>query len=169
MAIAGTKIADPAASASAKRTERPRGEEGDDTRAEHEASEEDGARLVSHHRATHGIDALCPEQAPEARVADDLRAVAPADAVEDPVRRDHAGEAREHDVGQPQQARLRERAGPEEGEVLGKRKPDAARDKHDEENDDGGVPGQTIPGARPVFGRCAPSALPMSRDPVGQA
>jgi hypothetical protein len=31
--------------------ERPRSEEGDDARAEHEASEEDAARLVSHHRA----------------------------------------------------------------------------------------------------------------------
>ena len=120
---------------------------------------------MSHHGAAHGIDAVCPEQAPKARVAEYLRAVAPADAVEDPVRRDHACEARDHDVFQPQQTRLRERAGAEQGEVLGKGKPDAARDEHDEEHHDGGVPGQTIPGARPLLGRCAPSALPMPLTP----
>ena len=101
----------------------PRGEEGDDAHAEHEASEEYGARLVSHHRAAYGIDAVCPQQAPNARVADYVRAVAPADAVEYPVRRDHAGEPHDDDVAQPQQARLSECAGREQGEVLWKGNP----------------------------------------------
>src|SRR5579883_3327749 len=65
---------------------RPRREEGDDAEAEEETGEEDRARAVARDRLAHALEALDAEEPGEARMGDQLGAVAAPDEIDDPIR-----------------------------------------------------------------------------------
>src|SRR5579884_4137189 len=96
---------------------RARREEGDDAKAEEEAGEEDRARAVASDRLAHALEALDAEEPGEARMGDQLGAVAAPDEIDDPVRDRHACEADGDHRREPEHALLREHARADQRDV----------------------------------------------------